>query len=213
MLSLEPRNELVFKGPLNHVVRKTLVIRNPIKNQKVAFKLKTTTPRMFSVRPNVGVLGPEEKIDVEIHMHPNVPETGKKQHKFLIQAALAIGDVDDLREFWKVQTPANIWDTKIKCVIAPYKASDDNLRQAGGSGAGEADFDPQEAFEKVAKLVKEIKKVKDNRLALEKAAQRRREARNLGRSKHRGRDLFKFACCVLTIVAAILGAYYGKYYL
>ena len=46
-------------GPFTEVVTSHLKITNP-SNDRVCFKVKTTAPRQYCVRPNSGLLGPSE---------------------------------------------------------------------------------------------------------------------------------------------------------
>ena len=47
-----------FPGPFSGVVTTTLTLRNP-SNEKVGFKVKTTAPKQYCVRPNSGVVDPQ----------------------------------------------------------------------------------------------------------------------------------------------------------
>ena len=56
---LDPSNELKFKGPFDDYVTVSLTIRNPT-DKRVAFKIKTTAPKRYCVKPNSGVLKLDE---------------------------------------------------------------------------------------------------------------------------------------------------------
>lgn len=118
MLQVEPADELVLEGPFNRAVCKKIKVYNPSKNTRVAFKLKTTTPRLFFVRPNVGLVQPGERVSIDIFVHPVYQDYNSQRHKFLMQAAEANEKVDNLQEFWKTVSPSFIWDTKIKVRFA-----------------------------------------------------------------------------------------------
>ena len=47
----------IFLGPFHEVVTATLTLQNP-SNEKVGFKVKTTAPKQYCVRPNSGVIDP-----------------------------------------------------------------------------------------------------------------------------------------------------------
>lgn len=114
MLQVEPADELVLEGPFNRAVCKKLKVYNPSKHTRVAFKLKTTTPRLFFVRPNVGLVQPGERVTIDIFVHPVYQDYNTQRHKFLMQAAEANENIDNLQEFWKTINPVYIWDTKIR---------------------------------------------------------------------------------------------------
>ncbi|KAH8294227.1 hypothetical protein KR054_009584 [Drosophila jambulina] len=220
LLSLEPREALVFEGPFNRSVCKSLTLGNPSKKQTVAFKLKTTSPRMFFVRPNIGTVGPDAKITVDIFMQPISPDAGQKQHKFLVQAALVSGSDIDLLKFWKEQKSADIWEAKIKCALVQRKQSEEQMREAGGGAItpdpkpdGEIEFDAEEVSEPVAQLLKQVSMLEDERLSLKKEINILQDQTVVHQAKPLGKDFFMVASCIFTIVAAILGAYFGKKYL
>ena len=48
-----------FSGPFSDVITANLVLRNP-SNKTVLFKVKTTAPKQYCVRPNSGVLEPSK---------------------------------------------------------------------------------------------------------------------------------------------------------
>ncbi|EDW93828.1 vesicle-associated membrane protein-associated protein A [Drosophila yakuba] len=221
-LLLEPSDGIVFNGPFSRSVNRKLVISNTSKTQRMAFKMKTTTPKLFYVRPNIGVLGPEEKVTIDIIMQPILQEQIQKRHKFLLLAAEVTGDITDMQEFWKQQRPEDIWDTKIKCEVIPSK--EEEFRQAGGSTDnkdGEVHFDAQEVSEPVAKLLKQISMLEDERMALRDQIDDLRDQtigtnpdQAMMRRPRQGRiNFFYMAAIILTILGALLGAFYGKHFL
>ena len=84
-LVLEPSNELRFKGPFDDYVTVSLTIRNPTE-KRVAFKIKTTAPKRYCVKPNSGVLDPEQTMKVNVLLQPfNYDPSEKNKHKFMVQ--------------------------------------------------------------------------------------------------------------------------------
>lgn len=55
---------LLQTGPLTQLVKRSLQVSNP-NNQPVAFKVKTTAPKQYCVRPNSGRIEPGEKVEVQ----------------------------------------------------------------------------------------------------------------------------------------------------
>ena len=55
--------KVVVSGPFNEVVTTHLFLTNP-SEQRVCFKVKTTAPRRYCVRPNSGFIEPSNKVDV-----------------------------------------------------------------------------------------------------------------------------------------------------
>ena len=62
-LSDPPLSLSLSPGPFSDVVTSHLYLRNPT-NDTVIFKVKTTAPRQYCVRPNSGVLNSQEKATI-----------------------------------------------------------------------------------------------------------------------------------------------------
>jgi hypothetical protein len=54
-LELIPNGDLIFKGPFNAVSTTTLKLSNS-GNERLAYKIKTTAPKRYCVKPNSGFL-------------------------------------------------------------------------------------------------------------------------------------------------------------
>jgi hypothetical protein len=63
-VNLSPQNQLGFPRPLTQIVKRSLLIHNP-NPQPVAFKVKTTAPKQYCVRPNQGRVEPGENVEVQ----------------------------------------------------------------------------------------------------------------------------------------------------
>ncbi|KAG2129486.1 PapD-like protein [Suillus clintonianus] len=114
---LIPNNALGFNRPFSQLVKQVLTITN--KNaQPVAFKVKTTAPKLYCVRPNSGRVEPGESVDVSVMLQPmkdEPPLSSKCKDKFLIQSTLITPEKEtrDLQEFWKV------YQQKLRVVYLP----------------------------------------------------------------------------------------------
>ncbi|CAD6445160.1 d5a8566e-ad84-46f8-a701-972ecfd2eeba [Sclerotinia trifoliorum] len=118
--------ELGFHRPFTSEVSQTLRIRNP-NLTPVGFKVKTTAPKQYCVRPNSGKLEPGRSIDVTVllqAMKEEPPLDAKCRDKFLVQSVEITPD----KEF--VDSPSNhvdraekkdIQEKKIRVVFLPPK--------------------------------------------------------------------------------------------
>jgi len=89
-VSLAPSSALGFNRPLTTLVKRSLTITNH-NAQPVAFKVKTTAPRLYTVRPNSGRVEPGQSVDVLVMSQPlkdEPPLNAKCKDKFLIQSTL-----------------------------------------------------------------------------------------------------------------------------
>ncbi|QUC23334.1 uncharacterized protein UV8b_07575 [Ustilaginoidea virens] len=88
--------ELNFARPLTIEVARTLTIRNT-SSTPVAFKVKTTAPKQYCVRPNAGRIEPGHSFDVAVllqAMKQDPPLDAKCRDKFLVQCAPINSDQD-----------------------------------------------------------------------------------------------------------------------
>ncbi|KAI9680595.1 MAG: phosphatidylinositol-binding protein scs2 [Caeruleum heppii] len=96
--------ELGFQRPFTHEVTQTLRLRNPNRDP-VAFKVKTTAPKHYCVRPNSGRIEAGREVEVSVLLQPmkeDPPPIAKCHDKFLVQTVAITAD----REFSNI---AAIW--------------------------------------------------------------------------------------------------------
>lgn len=96
--------ELGFKRPFQQEVSQVLRLKNP-HSDPVAFKVKTTAPKQYCVRPNSGRIEPGKDVEVQIllqAMKEDPPLDAKCRDKFLVQSVAVSAD----KEFTNV---ASIW--------------------------------------------------------------------------------------------------------
>lgn len=65
-LQIEP-TELTFRFELRKIIPVTLSLHNPT-SDRIAFKVKTTNPRKYCVRPSSGIVEPQATRDVQVIM-------------------------------------------------------------------------------------------------------------------------------------------------
>ena len=81
-------------GPFQQEVSQVLRIRNP-HSDPVAFKVKTTAPKQYCVRPNSGRIDPGSEVEVQVllqAMKEDPPLDQKCRDKFLVQSFTVPGD-------------------------------------------------------------------------------------------------------------------------
>ncbi|AEO57077.1 hypothetical protein MYCTH_2091488 [Thermothelomyces thermophilus ATCC 42464] len=108
--------ELGFRRPFNAEIAQILRIKNS-NSSPVAFKVKTTAPKQYCVRPNSGRIEPGHEVEVSIllqAMKQEPPLDAKCRDKFLVQSVIITPD----KEFTNVQ---HIWDGIEKSAIQEKK--------------------------------------------------------------------------------------------
>ncbi|XP_054164379.1 vesicle-associated membrane protein-associated protein B-like [Oppia nitens] len=132
VLILEPKVELHFKGPFTDVVTSYLKLTNP-SDRRVCFKVKTTAPKRYCVRPNNGLIEAYGNTTIAVMLQPvdldNLND--KNKHKFMVQTMFAPeGDVNQ-DVLWKEVNPEAIMDSKLKCVFDMSTTDNDtNVRSS-----------------------------------------------------------------------------------
>lgn len=118
VLVLNPSNELTFTGPFTSVVSSELRLANP-SSKKVLFKVKTTAPKRYCVRPNSGVLEPNSQITVSVMLQPfDYDPNEKNSHKFMVQSMFVpSGSTEAPDLLWKEANSSQLMDSKLRCVF------------------------------------------------------------------------------------------------
>ncbi|XP_008277477.1 vesicle-associated membrane protein-associated protein B/C isoform X1 [Stegastes partitus] len=117
VLLLEPQHELKFRGPFSDVVTTNLKLSNPT-DRNVCFKVKTTAPRRYCVRPNSGIIDAGTSINVSVMLQPfDYDPNEKSKHKFMVQSMLAPPDMTDMEGVWKEAKTEELMDSKLRCVF------------------------------------------------------------------------------------------------
>jgi len=124
VLKIEPKNELHFKGPYTEIATEYLTLTNP-SDRKVCYKIKTTAPKRYCVRPNSGIIDPKNSTKIALMLQPSSSVDSqqlnefKNKHKFMVQTMFA-GDDDSFSNqeiLWKKVEPSAIMESKLKCVF------------------------------------------------------------------------------------------------
>eukprot|EP00002_Diphylleia_rotans_P001824 TRINITY_DN1105_c0_g1_i4.p1 TRINITY_DN1105_c0_g1~~TRINITY_DN1105_c0_g1_i4.p1 ORF type:complete len:294 (-),score=70.61 TRINITY_DN1105_c0_g1_i4:664-1545(-) len=94
--------------------------------QSVAFKIKTTAPRRYCVRPNSGVLSSKGHIEITVSLQTDADLAEARKDKFLIESFEVCEDPSPglIQQLWSTTPPDTIFKQKFRCRI------DDNLQAA-----------------------------------------------------------------------------------
>ncbi|KAJ7675753.1 PapD-like protein [Mycena polygramma] len=125
-VSLSPSSALGFNRPLTTLAKRSLSIANH-NAQPVAFKVKTTAPKLYSVRPNSGRVEPGQSVDVLVMLQPlkdEPPLNAKCKDKFLIQSTLITPDKEamPLLDIWnspETNEEGRVHHQKLRVVYLP----------------------------------------------------------------------------------------------
>ncbi|KAI8800129.1 PapD-like protein [Cladochytrium replicatum] len=93
--ALDPDRDLEFRRPFSAVVKQSLSVTN-LHSAPIAFKVKTTAPKQYCVRPNSGRVRPGQSVEVHVllqAMREDPPPDFKCKDKFLVQCIPINNDV------------------------------------------------------------------------------------------------------------------------
>ncbi|KAK5116627.1 hypothetical protein LTR62_007301 [Meristemomyces frigidus] len=142
MLDLNPP-ELGFRRPFTHEVSQVLKLHNP-SSDPVAFKVKTTAPKQYCVRPNSGRIEPGGDVEVQVLLQAMKEDPSpemKCRDKFLVQSVAVTPEHnhDNVTQIWQsIEQTAkgSIQEKKIRVTWLPADGSAGHDTLGAGSVNG-----------------------------------------------------------------------------
>jgi len=174
--------QLRFKGPFKDEVSSSSLKITNTSDKKITFKVKTTAPKRYCVRPNQGVLNAGASTNIAVMLQPfNYDPAEKNKHKFMVQTMfLPDGDTGDLESLWKNASPEQVMtSSKMRCIFElPTDVPDE--APAAAAAAAVRHHEPKDiktATDEVKHLRDEISSVMAENLQLKEEGLRlRRQA-------------------------------------
>lgn len=113
---------LNFALELRKQIRSDLYLHNK-SSEAVAFKVKTTAPKKYSVKPNTGIVPPGKSIEVQVHMtaQKEVPvDVQSCKDKFLVQSvATTVSDASGVTsEMFSKTNGKEVFENKLRVVYS-----------------------------------------------------------------------------------------------
>jgi len=114
LLSIQP-GELKFPFELKKQISSSLRLVNSTENY-VAFKVKTTSPKKYCVRPNTGIVQPHSSADVTVTMQAQreAPPDMQCKDKFLVQSVIAPSSKEVSQELFNKEEGKDVHEAKLK---------------------------------------------------------------------------------------------------
>jgi len=177
LLKVDPDDALKFtSGAANGSA--TLKLTNT-QSGNVAFKVKTTAPKSYLVRPSAGNLKSGESIEVKVIVQAQPQGEGpSSNHRFLVQATAVSSDEEASREMWSAVKKELIEEKRLNVIIpeggaaAPAASAAASPLEAKPSEGGDITAPPKSSQDLKAKydelvqytllLEKEKKKVEES---------------------------------------------------
>ncbi|XP_050513379.1 motile sperm domain-containing protein 2 [Diabrotica virgifera virgifera] len=117
-LKVTPPGIITFVKDGNELIS-TLELQNADDSIHVSYKLKTTSPEKFRVKPSTGCLAPGETVVVNVTLFPGFQLGGLSRDKFLVMSTpMETSELDnlDLPELWKNTSGRKLYQHRLKCI-------------------------------------------------------------------------------------------------
>jgi len=114
LLALNPEKEIGFPklATCTQPVTRKLIVTNCSNNEFVAFKVKTTAPKSYLVRPSSGILsGKGASAEISIILQPQGEAT--ENHRFMVQGAVVSSKDDGDKEMWRALAKEQIHEQRL----------------------------------------------------------------------------------------------------
>ncbi|XP_029924837.1 motile sperm domain-containing protein 2-like isoform X2 [Myripristis murdjan] len=117
LLHVSPAEELCFG--LREAEKRCLIILQNVTKNAVAYKVRTTAPEKYRVKPSSGSCAAGTSVEITVSLHGG--SQSAPQDRFLIMAAemepVVTGANQDLAQFWKEIPKSKVMERRLKCHI------------------------------------------------------------------------------------------------
>lgn len=126
LLKLDPDDSLYFLKGAQTASQPTRILKlTNASNGCVAFKVKTTAPKSYLVRPSSGTVKPGDNMEVQIILQPGQGSDGNaSSHRFLVQAVVAPDSEPVGREAWAEFPKDKIQEARLNVVVEERNVED-----------------------------------------------------------------------------------------
>lgn len=128
LLDVSPAEELSFGS--GETEKKSLIILSNVTKNQVAFKVRTTAPEKYRVKPSSSCCEPGASIDIVVSLHGG--SQASPQDRFLVMAAeMDNAGSQELTQFWKEVSKTKIMEHRLRChVLESVKPTVSPLRDS-----------------------------------------------------------------------------------
>ncbi|KAJ1613054.1 vesicle-associated membrane protein [Cryptosporidium canis] len=118
LVKVHPEKALEFPLVLYSSITTPLIIEN-ITSSTVAFKIKTTAPRGYLVRPSSGLIQSGQTKEIQVILQPlQSVEQASPSHRFLIQTTTFDSSMEQLtKDFWQDLTKEQLFEHRLSVIF------------------------------------------------------------------------------------------------
>ncbi|XP_054643342.1 motile sperm domain-containing protein 2 isoform X2 [Dunckerocampus dactyliophorus] len=138
LLDISPAEELSFGS--GDTEKKSLVILSNVTKNPLAFKVRTTAPEKYRVKPSSSTCEPGGSIDIVVSLHGG--SQASPQDRFLVMAAeMDNAGSQELAQFWKELPKAKIMEHRLRChVVESAKPAVSSLKDGAAETGSSKDI-------------------------------------------------------------------------
>jgi len=114
--------EIVFPNVLNQEAVFILKVSN-VSSSPVAFKVKTTAPKNYLVKPSAGAIPGNGSIDIKITLNKQTTDPSANNDRFLVQAVKAPNGKELSKEEWSAIDKSSIQELRLHVVFTNQPSS------------------------------------------------------------------------------------------
>ncbi|XP_066959975.1 motile sperm domain-containing protein 2-like [Macrobrachium rosenbergii] len=144
-LEIEPSAELMFNN-CRIGATANITITNPMESA-VAFKIKTTSPEKFRVKPSVGILEPGHQIDIGVTVSEQLAPSALVRDKFLVMGSPASSldlSSQEISQLFKSLNKDDLFETRLRVGVS------------AGDSASESSYSPSPASTLPAEVISKL---------------------------------------------------------
>lgn len=233
IVTIQP-GELTFLFELRKQSSCSLQLVNNLDDKDVAFKVKTTSPKKYCVRPNTGIIPAHSACEVTVTMQAQkeAPTDMQCKDKFLVQCvAVPTGTtVEELSPDTFIKEPGKVYeDQKLRVVYvfppepvpdpessaseeesAPKDSVLDNRSQSVSS-VDNVVKDPSELKAKLSEAMAAITQLMEEKNAIVRQKQQLQQEMAVVKKMHHGRTKMGFSflfVCFIGLVGIVVGYFF-----
>lgn len=118
VLIIEPPIDLTFTGTFTQIVYSYMKVKNP-SDRKVCFKVQTTAPTRYCVKPTSGVVDPNTEVAIEVSLMPFEYDPAENyKHKLMVLYRFAPDGEINQDTLWEEIDQNDLKKSKLRCVFA-----------------------------------------------------------------------------------------------
>lgn len=160
LLHISPAEELYF-GSIESGEKKTLIVLTNVTKNIVAFKVRTTAPEKYRVKPSNSSCDPGASVDIIVSPHGGL--TVSAQDRFLIMAAemeqsSGTGPAE-LTQFWKEVPRSKVMEHRLRCHTV--ESSKPNSLMLKDSASALSDKTSEDLYLQLNRLLESNRKLED----------------------------------------------------